>query len=338
MIIECEKCESKFNLDESLLRPGGSRVRCSVCKQVFLVNPPPSVKEAEEASDASMAELGETVALDSPPVLEKAVPSPPEEPHGIDFEDTFKDALLDERPIPLSIDQLPDEEEEGVEAGKAMGRAAEVEREVTRKGFDKRISDMPPQREEQVPKPAPKKPKRRFRLLPIFVVLLVVVVGGFLGVYFLAPGMLPDSLSFLRPSERQDVMDTGVARLSFKGVKGSFVQSEKTGQLFVIQGMITNNYPKGRNFILVKGALLDDKGKAVKTKMAYAGNTFTEDQLKTLTLEEIDKESKNRFGQNKRNINIKPEASVPFMIVIGELPENLSEFTVEAVSSFPEQQ
>ena len=138
-----------------------------------------------------------------------------------------------------------------------------------------------------------------------------MIVAGSLGVYFFAPDLLPDSLSFLKPPKKQEVTDAGVARLSFKDVKGSFVQSEKAGQLFAIHGVITNNYPKGRSFVLVKGSLLDDKGKVVKTKMAYAGNSFTEEQIKTMPLEEINKELKNRFGAKKANFNIKPEAGVP---------------------------
>jgi hypothetical protein len=135
-------------------------------------------------------------------------------------------------------------------------------------------------------------------------------------VYFFVPEMLPDSLSFLKPPKKQEVTDAGVSRLSFKDVKGSFVQSEKAGQLFAIQGVITNNYPKPRSFILVKGSLLDDKGKVVKTKMAYAGNSFTEEQIKTMSLEEINRELKNRLGANKSNFNIKPEAGVPSTIRI----------------------
>ena len=73
----------------------------------------------------------------------------------------------------------------------------------------------------------------------------------------------------------------------------------------------------------------------LQTKMAYAGNRFTDDQIKTMPLEEINKELKNRLGANKSNSNVKPEAGLPFTIVIEELPENLSEFTVEAVSSSP---
>ena len=40
MIIECESCHRKFNLDERRLKPTGSRVRCSKCRTLFRAWPP----------------------------------------------------------------------------------------------------------------------------------------------------------------------------------------------------------------------------------------------------------------------------------------------------------
>ena len=40
MIIECESCHRKFNLDERRLKPTGSRVRCSRCRTLFRAWPP----------------------------------------------------------------------------------------------------------------------------------------------------------------------------------------------------------------------------------------------------------------------------------------------------------
>jgi len=40
MIITCENCETSFNLNEKLLKPKGSKVRCSRCKHVFTAYPP----------------------------------------------------------------------------------------------------------------------------------------------------------------------------------------------------------------------------------------------------------------------------------------------------------
>jgi pilus assembly protein FimV len=40
MIITCENCETSFNLNEKLLKPKGSKVRCSRCKHMFTAYPP----------------------------------------------------------------------------------------------------------------------------------------------------------------------------------------------------------------------------------------------------------------------------------------------------------
>jgi predicted Zn finger-like uncharacterized protein len=40
MIITCEKCATRFRLDESLLKTDGSKVRCSLCKHIFTAFPP----------------------------------------------------------------------------------------------------------------------------------------------------------------------------------------------------------------------------------------------------------------------------------------------------------
>jgi len=39
MIITCEKCSTKFDLDESVLKKNGSKVRCSMCKHIFKAYP-----------------------------------------------------------------------------------------------------------------------------------------------------------------------------------------------------------------------------------------------------------------------------------------------------------
>ena len=44
MIIPCESCHSAFRLDSRLIKPNGSRVRCSKCRKVFKVYPPQSIE------------------------------------------------------------------------------------------------------------------------------------------------------------------------------------------------------------------------------------------------------------------------------------------------------
>ena len=66
-IIACEKCRSKFNLDESLLSQKGSKVRCSLCKHVFTAYLQEPSRPQPEPSDRVLEDLEETVALHSPP-------------------------------------------------------------------------------------------------------------------------------------------------------------------------------------------------------------------------------------------------------------------------------
>ena len=48
MIITCGNCETSFNLNEKLLKPTGSKVRCSRCKHMFTAYPP-APADVEEA-------------------------------------------------------------------------------------------------------------------------------------------------------------------------------------------------------------------------------------------------------------------------------------------------
>ncbi len=52
MIITCKECSTSFNLDADLLQGGGSKVRCSVCKDIFLAYPPATAKR-QDSSDNS---------------------------------------------------------------------------------------------------------------------------------------------------------------------------------------------------------------------------------------------------------------------------------------------
>ncbi len=40
MIVECQNCHTRFELDPSQIRKGGSQVRCSKCKSLFFVEKP----------------------------------------------------------------------------------------------------------------------------------------------------------------------------------------------------------------------------------------------------------------------------------------------------------
>ena len=90
MIIKCEKCETKFDFDESLLKENGSKVRCSVCKHVFLAYPPVlDTSGQEEIFSAAEDEFEKTIALDSPPALDDVTIGTDKGDGELDFEGLF---------------------------------------------------------------------------------------------------------------------------------------------------------------------------------------------------------------------------------------------------------
>ncbi len=73
MVITCEKCSIRFNLDESLLKKKGSKVRCSQCKHVFMAYPTaPSIKPLDLGDDIGEAmEPDKDLGLDETEGLEE---------------------------------------------------------------------------------------------------------------------------------------------------------------------------------------------------------------------------------------------------------------------------
>jgi predicted Zn finger-like uncharacterized protein len=60
MILQCDQCHTKFRLDDSKLKPGGVKVRCSKCRHVFLAGAETKAEESE--FDAILSGLGAPVA------------------------------------------------------------------------------------------------------------------------------------------------------------------------------------------------------------------------------------------------------------------------------------
>jgi predicted Zn finger-like uncharacterized protein len=346
MIIECEKCHAKFNLDENLLKETGSKTRCSICKHVFIAFPPkeePAIKEfpTERIEVPGLIPPEETpkekdVLQDvDNTIITEAVEGigQVEEEEGlgaISFEDIFQ---LD------SGFSQEEEAEAEADIDKAMDRAAKVEEKILAKEEGERGEEI--QEEKTLAKPQPIIKKRRRSAVWITILLIVLIlVGAAAALYVFKPDLIFEYFpSFKKPLSKEQVFDMGNKRLAINrdpaDLKGSFVDSEKAGKLFIVKGSITNNYPDKRSFIRVRSNILDSKGKVVKSKIVYAGNLISDKEILSLSMVEINNRLINKFIKNKVNTNISPNASIPFMIVFGDLPEDISEFTVEAISSMP---
>lgn len=59
MVITCENCESKFRLDESLIKESGSKVRCSNCQHIFTAYRTSAAEEISPTLDLQEGDLGQ---------------------------------------------------------------------------------------------------------------------------------------------------------------------------------------------------------------------------------------------------------------------------------------
>jgi pilus assembly protein FimV len=90
MIITCKECNTRFNLDENLLKPTGSKVRCSKCNEVFTAYPPKMSEKTQPTAEAA-PEIKDQPDVAAPETGEKETAGE----DVLDFSDMEK--LLDEK-------------------------------------------------------------------------------------------------------------------------------------------------------------------------------------------------------------------------------------------------
>jgi len=354
MDIQCEKCRTVFNIDETLIKEGGSKVRCSICRHAFMAYPPLRALEPMETEipiDPAKRGTDEEIAdLLVPLFDEHKEPEVKGKDEGLesDLDSVFKDAF--QEPAEELAGNMKKESEDNQDliedtVGGGEERLA-YDPAVDFLAMDN-IDDRSEEHEraaEPMKKALSKKKSSKWAFIIVLVVILLALLGAVVAINYWKPELIPPPVrsfldnsvsSFLKAPDKKEPVSPGVRLLEFSSVAGSFVDSEKGGRLFLIRGVVGSKYPKPRSYILIKGNILDNKGKVVKSKQSYAGNIFTEEEIKTLPLEEIKKAMNNRDGMARKNFNLSSGATIPFMIVFDNLPDNLSEFSVEAVSSSP---
>jgi len=122
MIVTCENCNTRFNLDENLIKESGSKVRCSKCNHIFTVHksvpveePEPAV-ELEEAPadfpDSPEAPLSSLEAEDAPEEAAMVSEEAPEEALDLDLSEAEEEPAEEEiPPEAIGLEEEPAAEE-----------------------------------------------------------------------------------------------------------------------------------------------------------------------------------------------------------------------------------
>jgi predicted Zn finger-like uncharacterized protein len=185
-----------------------------------------------------------------------------------------------------------------------------------------------------VPPPSAARPKGPMTGLTVFLLVLLLVLGGAAG-YFVWSGKSLDMEQLIARLTGRKAPAVEAGQIKLTAVSGFFVTNSTEGQLFVIRGIAVNEFPEARSAIAVKGTLYSKSGKALIQQTAYCGNPLDDPVLQKWPFSKIEESMSNQFGDSLSNLNVGPGKTIPFAIVFKNLPAELAEFATEVSSSQP---
>jgi predicted Zn finger-like uncharacterized protein len=313
MVVTCASCLTKFSLDDAKIPPHGVKVRCSRCKNVFYVVPPPETREEVIENFESFARYHEelmkpTEEPEVPPVGEKIPASPP-----APEEDAFPF-------IHPPVTEKPEHDEKGYPP------SPEPARERTRKEEEK------PVKTRRIAGGQRRGPSLMLALLVILVLLVLAAfyfftqfgAGGFFTPYLETPVKKVTGLWHqIWGTEKEGLVISELNRYD-----------EKAGDalLTVIQGKVDNKSRSAKKQITVRVAIFDQDGTRIADKEAVCGRTLGRTELKSLPPAFF-----------KGEMVIKPETeaeravpsgrAAPFVVIFRDLSSRAKEFKVEIVAA-----
>ena len=176
--------------------------------------------------------------------------------------------------------------------------------------------------------------KRLFVLGGGLCALLLLTLGA---LYFLdllpfgqsAPKSVADTPA--KDEKKQESERDRVKDIALQNVRQYFVNNDKAGSVFVIEGKAVNNFKILKGHIRIEATLFDANGVSVASKQRLAGNTVSYFQLQVLTEKEIEDALNSELGILTTNTTVKPGEETPFMFVFYNPPESLKEFKVNVI-------
>lgn len=361
MIVICDKCNTKYKLEDALLTEDGVKVRCSKCGNTFIVKKP----KPEDIQRIEQAQIGSESLQSAPSIhndLDKAISETisnmtTNEPKDVDTGSEFDWSALNEQkeaPSKAESSALPDfewkpetdEHEIPIQGNEMQNFVSDTIPKDTFEKADHQSKSALTYDEpkistptiEHVVKESIKQSRTNYvsdTLVPTIkkgvIILFVTILLG-IGAYF---GYLNRSqiskisvnvfafISKYIGSEKQ--VNIGV---TISDSRGYFLKNIRGQQLFVIEGKVTNISGHPISFIKLSADIEDNNNNIVAAKTFYAGNILTDDELRTYTSDKINSTLNNEMGQSLKNFNVPPKTSIPFMVVFFDVPDNLSSFTV----------
>jgi len=311
MIVNCEKCGTQYNIDDTKVKPGETKVRCTQCQHVFTIPHPLTLNEADifgekeaKTEDAFIKEWTQDVS-----------PQPPQEPR---------------QPVPPATDQAP--------PPKAFVPPTVEEPQF---GPEATTDEIPP---AETPSPEqeifPASPslvregplkKERKSSTAFLVIMFFLLIAAF-SLYFWfnrTQGSVP---AFEYIYEKIYTMMSGdqAQKLFIVGMRGSEYTLEG-GTVFVIQGKVANRSEETKQSVKLQATLFDKVGKEVASSIGYCGVTITDEEIKNSTYDAL-KTSFGFIGAGQAR-PVPSQQNLSFTIIFFAPPEGATDFRVDIVES-----
>jgi predicted Zn finger-like uncharacterized protein len=340
MIIQCKQCATKFRFKDELMTGDGVWVRCGRCGHEFFEINTRQDTSAQPAGEAARTKPDAETAPGAGATAPRATPTPKPKPEPAAPPKILTPADVISKPLTPADVISPAAASRPLTPADVISPAA-ASRPLTPADVISPAGGPPsvPVEEEDVEDEEPEEepPRASFWTtgrLVAYSILVFLVVGG---VYFwLNPNITRDVLNFVYPAAADRVLGPAPAApvasaggINFAEVKERFTKSTASGDILIIAGLAVNeyDYPVGR--LKLRGKILDNTGKVLGEVETYAGNLLTDDELNRLTDKEVLAELQKPEGSDMPNTNIRPRASIPFMIVFMNPPKEVDEFIIE---------
>ena len=122
-----------------------------------------------------------------------------------------------------------------------------------------------------------------------------------------------------------------VEMLTMRNVRQYYVDNEKVGKVFVIEGKVVNEFPEPKELVTVEAAIYDKDKKTLATKKQLGGVQLSLFQLQVLSEKEMESFLNNKVEILTNNTNVPRGGEVPFMVLFYAPPDGVAEFGVRIV-------
>lgn len=293
MKVECPNCQSTFNLSDSLVGADGADVRCGVCKHVFHVDAP----------------------------------------QGDDFP-----GFGDSGASPIWPVQ---DESEAQPSGQEGGFAAELDSQRLKDPFDAVGVSSSEFTSIDFEKPAAPRSGKTV-LLAVLLGLVLLIGVGTSALYLLeiwpfakkptqsamenAPPLPPATD---KATSAQPAPQALLASIVIEKYDHYFVDNDKAGKLFVIEGKMVNKSASTLGQIKIEATLRDAAEAPVQSKTITAGPKASNFELKTMGQADLDSRLNSVQEVLLNNGSVKSGEEVPFMFVFQDFPPNATNYSLK---------